>query len=280
MRLVVTKGANSGQVIPVSQLVELGRDPSCGILLQDERVSQRHARLESHGNAWVVTDLGSTNGTWVNRERLGGPYTLRDGDELGVGRTVMKVELLTTSSPLVAPAPVPYGAPALYGGSAPLATTPFGYWLSRGGAIVGALLLIGGSFAAWVRLQVLFIEQILSGMDILGPFPMLAGVLVMGGVLLELYMRWAAARDAVDRKTLVGYARAELWSRVGLGVSLLTAAGWAWWRYQQASDTEVLWGITAGDMVTSTLASGAYVSLAGALLLIASGIIGLLQHDV
>ena len=57
------------------------------VLDGDPAVSRVHARLERVGPAWCVTDLGSTNGTWVNGERIFAPRTIYDGDELLLGRT-------------------------------------------------------------------------------------------------------------------------------------------------------------------------------------------------
>ena len=69
---------------------EIGRQAGVAILLGDQDVSRRHAVLERAGGRVVLTDPGSTNGTWVNRRRLraGGPgdrVELRDGDEVRLG---------------------------------------------------------------------------------------------------------------------------------------------------------------------------------------------------
>jgi pSer/pThr/pTyr-binding forkhead associated (FHA) protein len=67
----------------------IGRAPGCAILLPDDFVSARHARVfERAGRTWVE-DLGSTNGTLLNGRRLRRPVSLRAGDRLQIGRTVL-----------------------------------------------------------------------------------------------------------------------------------------------------------------------------------------------
>ena len=66
--------------------LEVGRDEEVAIRLDEPLVSRRHARLERRGEAWVVVDLGSTNFTRVNGERVLRERELADGDELRLGR--------------------------------------------------------------------------------------------------------------------------------------------------------------------------------------------------
>ncbi len=65
---------------------EVGRDEEAAIRVDEPLVSRRHARLERRGEAWVVVDLGSTNFTRVNGERLRRERELTHGDELRFGR--------------------------------------------------------------------------------------------------------------------------------------------------------------------------------------------------
>jgi hypothetical protein len=70
----------------------VGRAPGCGIALADDKfASSLHARLWVQGGRLWVEDLGSTNGTWLNGERLAGPRPLSRGDRVQVGRTVLEV---------------------------------------------------------------------------------------------------------------------------------------------------------------------------------------------
>jgi pSer/pThr/pTyr-binding forkhead associated (FHA) protein len=67
------------------QAVVLGRDPLVDVPLSDDAVSARHALLSFHDGQWWVSDLGSKNGTRLNREALTGPTVLTTGDEIGCG---------------------------------------------------------------------------------------------------------------------------------------------------------------------------------------------------
>ena len=60
-------------------------------MLRDDYVSTRHARLYPSGSDWVVEDLGSTNGTWVNKTRVTTPTVLEPGPDLRIGRTSMRI---------------------------------------------------------------------------------------------------------------------------------------------------------------------------------------------
>lgn len=67
--------------------VTVGKGPGNDIVLDDARVSRLHASLEKFAEGWCVNDLGSSNGTFVNGERIWGPHRLRHGDEIRVGQT-------------------------------------------------------------------------------------------------------------------------------------------------------------------------------------------------
>ena len=72
------------------QSLTIGRYGQWDILLAwDSLVSRLHAKLESVGSDWTVVDNGSTNGSFLNGERLQGPHLLRHGDQLLVGRTII-----------------------------------------------------------------------------------------------------------------------------------------------------------------------------------------------
>lgn len=94
--------------LPLYPLTTLGRDPNrCNLSFpDDERVSRLHARIEQQGNHWVVTDLGSANGTFVNGNRISTPIALQPGDRLGIGRTTYVFNI-----PGLAPVPVTPPAP-------------------------------------------------------------------------------------------------------------------------------------------------------------------------
>lgn len=70
----------------------LGRDAGNDIPLPDEAASARHAKLEAEDGAWWIEDLGSTNGTLVNGVRIERRERLRPGDEIGIGRVLLRLE--------------------------------------------------------------------------------------------------------------------------------------------------------------------------------------------
>ncbi|MBI3647784.1 MAG: FHA domain-containing protein [Actinobacteria bacterium] len=69
----------------------LGRAPECEIRLDDTYVSQEHARIFGKGERWYVEDLGSTNGTFVNDQRLAAPAQVEPGDRIRVGTTLLEL---------------------------------------------------------------------------------------------------------------------------------------------------------------------------------------------
>ena len=65
----------------------IGRDPNCDLALLDEALSAHHARVTFHHGQWWLEDLNSTNGTFLNREKLTTPAVLITGDEFKCGNT-------------------------------------------------------------------------------------------------------------------------------------------------------------------------------------------------
>jgi pSer/pThr/pTyr-binding forkhead associated (FHA) protein len=62
----------------------IGRHDSCDVFLPDRRVSRFHARITRQGKSFILEDLGSKNGTFVNGAPITSPYTLKDGDEIAI----------------------------------------------------------------------------------------------------------------------------------------------------------------------------------------------------
>ncbi|MCI6549117.1 MAG: FHA domain-containing protein [Coriobacteriaceae bacterium] len=89
----VEKGSRAMRGLHVDVLgpVVVGRSPSSDIVIDEPYVSATHARFTIQGPALVLEDLGSTNGTMVNGHVIDQPVTLRDGDEVQVGDTIMRV---------------------------------------------------------------------------------------------------------------------------------------------------------------------------------------------
>ncbi len=71
--------------------IRVGRSEGCDLRLEDAYVSQVHARLFPQDGVWFVEDLGSTNGTFLNGERVSAPRPLRAGDQVRVGTTVLEL---------------------------------------------------------------------------------------------------------------------------------------------------------------------------------------------
>jgi hypothetical protein len=73
--------------------VSLGRSRQCDVVLSDPNVSRQHAEIRPRGAGWVLTDLGSTNGSLLNGRRIDGPAPVRPGDEIELGTSLMTFEL-------------------------------------------------------------------------------------------------------------------------------------------------------------------------------------------
>jgi predicted component of type VI protein secretion system len=88
-RLIVRTGPNPGVVIDLTKEVSMmGRDVTNDVVLGDAEVSRQHSRITRTPAGYVLEDLGSTNGTFVNGERLAAPRVLNAGDLIGVGENV------------------------------------------------------------------------------------------------------------------------------------------------------------------------------------------------
>ena len=89
-RLRVVSGPNAGQTVDVEEEIVIGREDT-DLAIDDDELSRRHAVVRRHANRLQVEDLGSTNGTWVNAERIETPTRLGRGDLLQVGGTVFEM---------------------------------------------------------------------------------------------------------------------------------------------------------------------------------------------
>lgn len=85
-----------GAVIPLDVVTTIGRSASNTVVLEDQFASSEHARLTFRGRAWYLEDLGSTNGTYVQGERIAGPVAIGFGDEFSVGRVRVRLERART----------------------------------------------------------------------------------------------------------------------------------------------------------------------------------------
>lgn len=90
--LVVRTGTSQGLRIPLSgNLVSIGRSDDNTLILDEEFVSDHHARLRAREDSWWLEDLSSTNGTWLKGERLTLARPLKVGWLFGIGEVVIEV---------------------------------------------------------------------------------------------------------------------------------------------------------------------------------------------
>ncbi|MFB7461095.1 FHA domain-containing protein [Streptomyces sp. NPDC088337] len=92
-KLVVTEGILTGTTVALQgQTISLGRAHDSTIVLDDDYASSRHARIyPDQGGQWIVEDLGSTNGTYLDRTRLTTPTPIPLGAPIRIGKTVIEL---------------------------------------------------------------------------------------------------------------------------------------------------------------------------------------------
>ena len=91
-RAAVVEGSSyKGKTFSLDKELTIGRAPDCTLVLDDAYVSQKHARIYPRNDGYFVEDLGSTNGTYLNRQRLTSAAELRRGDRVKVGKTVLEM---------------------------------------------------------------------------------------------------------------------------------------------------------------------------------------------
>ncbi|HKY54829.1 MAG TPA: FHA domain-containing protein [Anaerolineales bacterium] len=138
-QLIMRSGPTPGAVFNLGgDQLTVGRDSSNDIVINDAEISRRHARLTFQGGKYILEDLGSTNGTFVNGQRLAGPRVLKAGEVVSFGEQIVLVyeassfdPAATVASPRasavpsisrpVAPPPPP---PPDYAGSVPASPAP------------------------------------------------------------------------------------------------------------------------------------------------------------
>ena len=89
-QLVIRSGATRGVTFALEvDLLIIGRDSSNSVAINDAEISRKHSRLSFQGGKYVLEDLGSTNGTFVNGQRLAGPVVLKPGDVVSLGQQIV-----------------------------------------------------------------------------------------------------------------------------------------------------------------------------------------------
>jgi hypothetical protein len=91
-RLVVVAGAGVGDSVPLTGEISVGRGGDCTLDIADDYASTHHARLYRDEQSWIITDTGSTNGTYINGVHIVRATRVGEGDIIRIGRTQLKIE--------------------------------------------------------------------------------------------------------------------------------------------------------------------------------------------
>lgn len=137
-RLVVRRGPQPNQIHELNKdIITVGRDITNDITINDPEVSRHHMRFTKGAGGFTLEDLGSTNGTFVNGQRLTGAKPLNNGDMIGLGETVtLGYEIVRTAPSaggameMTAPGPAARPPTQPVGGGAPPSSptpSPYGY---------------------------------------------------------------------------------------------------------------------------------------------------------
>jgi adenylate cyclase len=92
-RLTLKDPAGEVTEYPLGASNVLGRSTTASVRLADREVSRKHSQIDHEGDAWILRDLGSSNGTFLNGKRIAGPAQLKDGDEVMIGTSRMEFRL-------------------------------------------------------------------------------------------------------------------------------------------------------------------------------------------
>jgi pSer/pThr/pTyr-binding forkhead associated (FHA) protein len=115
LSLEIVEGADAGHRAALSSPMTVGRGRDVDLVLADDLVSRRHARVSRSGAGAVVEDLGSRNGTFVNGNQIYGPTRLEPGDQLQLGVTLVELRSarqIAERPSAVQPVPPPLARPA------------------------------------------------------------------------------------------------------------------------------------------------------------------------
>lgn len=91
-RIVITSGTKTGLELALgTEPLTIGRSSECGLVIRDDYTSSQHARLVLWGEQWMLEDLGSTNGTWHDGQRVSTPVPVLIGAPIKVGATTFEL---------------------------------------------------------------------------------------------------------------------------------------------------------------------------------------------
>jgi hypothetical protein len=91
-RLVITEGAREGMEMPLGGgPITIGRSSESNVVIRDDYTSTNHARLDLRADGWLLTDLESTNGTFVNGQRVSAPLIVAERTPITIGTTTFEL---------------------------------------------------------------------------------------------------------------------------------------------------------------------------------------------
>ena len=145
-QLVIRTGPNIGKVFPLEATeISIGRELGNTIVINDAEVSRNHAKLTWQGAGYLIEDTGSTNGTFVNKQRISAPHAVKAGDLVSLSENISlmfeatgdpNATMISSSAqavktaiaaapPIPQPGPIPTPSPApAYSGRAPVGPQP------------------------------------------------------------------------------------------------------------------------------------------------------------
>lgn len=160
-QLIMRSGPTPGAAfILEGDQMTIGRDSTNEIVINDAEISRRHSRLTFQGGKYVLEDLGSTNGTFVNGQRLAGPRVLKAGEVVSFGEQIMLVFEANTVDPgatmispratavpsISRPVSAPPPPPAEYAGSIPSSPAPVSFAPAKKTNITPIIIGVGVLF--------------------------------------------------------------------------------------------------------------------------------------
>ena len=166
-QLVLRSDPAPGMTYPLEgDQITIGRDSTNGVAINHSEVSRRHSKLSFQGGKYVIEDMGSTNGTFVNGQRLGGQTVLKPGDVVSLGEQIVLMydaismdagATVAASRKAVHPSPVVPAAPPSAPPAAPAYSPPVAPAGQRSNTMpmilgLGVLLFLCacGGFLWWV----------------------------------------------------------------------------------------------------------------------------------
>jgi pSer/pThr/pTyr-binding forkhead associated (FHA) protein len=166
-QLIMHSGPTPGKIFPMEgDVITIGRESENGIVINDAEVSRKHTQFVFQGGKFVVTDLGSTNGTFVNGQRLTGQHVLQPGEVISLGEqinllfesvsqvdpnaTILSSGHSPAAMPRVAAVPAPVSRPVyqpvaqpVYAGQIPGSPSPMAAAPAKSGNSRIALIIVG-----------------------------------------------------------------------------------------------------------------------------------------